>query len=257
MSSQPKTVTTTQTKELPDEFKGLLGQYVDQLGQTSVATAPLLAGQQQVLASLGAAGNQATTQVNDALGMLRKTAEGNYVGANPYLDAQVAKAQQDIGDQFRTATAPTIDASAARAGIFGGSAWGQQQERAQKVLANELSNVDTQTRGQAYQTERSQQEAAVLNMLDAGDAGVKLQQSLFGAYEPFRLADQANMDEGQRKLALLNQAIELGYSGASTASKQPNPSYVSPFQQLLGVGLMGAGLMTGNPTMVGSSKGLI
>lgn len=257
MSSQPKTVTQTTTKELPEAFRDLPDQYVALLGDTSVATAPLNQGQQQALSSLSAAGASGQAQLDEALGLLRNTATGGYVGANPYLDSQVAKAQGDVTDKYMKAVAPSIDANAARAGIFGGSVWQGQQADARDALAEGLSDVASQMRGQAYTTERNQQEAAVRDMLNASDAGVKMQQSLFGAYEPARLAEQAVMDEGQRRLALLNQALGLGYSGASTSSSQPNPSYVSPFQQLAGLGLMGAGLVTGNPVAAKAGSSLL
>lgn len=243
MSSQPKNVTSTSVKELPKEFQGLLSQYTDQLANTSVAQAPLTAGQQQSLAALNAAGQTGQANLEEAMGLLRGTANGNYVGANPYLDAQVAKAQGDITTQFRDATAPTIDANAVRAGIFGGSSWQNQQQKAQQVLGDTLGDVSTQMRGQAYTTERAQQEAAARDMLNSADAGIKFQQGLFGAYEPERQAQQAQMDEDQRKLALLSQALGLGYTGASTSQTAPNPNYKSPFQQLLGAGLTVGGLL--------------
>lgn len=257
MSSQPKNLTTTNTKDLPKEFQGLLGQYTDQLANTSVAQAPLTAGQQQSLSSLSAAGQTGQANIEEAMGLLRGTATGNYVGANPYLDAQVAKAQGDITTQFREATAPSIDANAARAGIFGGSTWQNQQLRAQEALGGALGDVSNQMRGQAYTTERAQQEAATRDMLNAADAGVKFQQGLFGAYEPERMAQQVQMDESQRKLALLAQALGLGYTGASTSSTAANPNYVSPFQQLLGAGITVGGLMTGNPAAAKAGTGLL
>lgn len=257
MSSQPKNVTQTTVKELPAAFKGLPEQYVSLLGNTSVAAAPLTQGQQQSLSSLSAAGVTGQAQLAEALGLLRKTATGSYVGANPYLDAQIAEAQGDVADKYMKAVAPGIDANATRAGIFGGSVWQNQQADARDALAEGLGDVATQIRGQAYTTERAQQEASVRDMLNASDAGVKLQQSLFGAYEPARLAEQATMDEGQRRLALLNQAIGLGYSGASTASSQPNPNYASPLQQLAGLGLMGAGLFSGNPAAMKAGTSLL
>lgn len=257
MSSQPKNVTTTSTKELPKEFQGLLSQYTDQLANTSVTQAPLTYGQQQSLTSLSAAGQAGQANLEEAMGLLRGTANGNYVGANPYIDAQIAKAQGDITSQFRDATAPSIDASAARAGIFGGSAWQNQLQKAQQVLGGALGDVSSQMRGQAYTTERAQQEAATRDMLNSSDAGIKFQQGLFGAYEPERMAQQAQMDEDQRKLALLSQAIGLGYTGASTSQTAPNPSYASPFQQLLGAGLTVGGLMTGNPLATKAGTGLL
>ncbi|WP_338910718.1 hypothetical protein [Mycetohabitans rhizoxinica] len=108
---------------------------------------------------------------------------------NPYLDAQVKKAQSDIVNQYTSAVAPQTMAQFRNAGAFGGSAMQQVQDQQNRQLADALGNAGTQLRGQAY----------------ANTQQVAQQQAALGTHA-----------------ALANQANNLAYTQANNALNSQN-----------------------------------
>lgn len=76
---------------------------------------------------------------------------------NPYLTGAINNAAQDTIRNYQKAVAPSTDAAFARAGAFGGSAWGEQTAENQRNLANTLSNQATNARMNDYQTQQQLQ----------------------------------------------------------------------------------------------------
>ena len=245
MSSQPKQTTTTQVRELPSEFKPLLGQYVDStqsLFQNGMSTAPLTGLQQN---ALNMASGFDTSGLSSAQDMNNRTINGEFLNSNKYLEPVLQKSLDKIKENYQSSIAPSIDSMSARQGIFGGSAWQQQQDKANQQLASQLSDTTNQALLGNYNTERANQMNAINNAPSLFSGNIGAAQGLFGLGANEQAYNQSVTDEERRRQQLLAEAIGLGYSGASTSSTGANPNYVSPLQQALGYGLAGAKLFTG------------
>lgn len=192
MSGGSKTQTTTNQTVIPEEVKPLLSQYMQQAGGFSNA------------------GQQAQTGINTAFNGLMGVAAGDGYNQNPYFDQTVQKSMGDITRNYQDAIAPQTNANFARAGAFGGSAWGQANERNQRALGEALGNTSNAMRSGNYSQERQNQLAAMQSLPGVGSAG----------------------------LGLLGNAVGVGMGGAGSTSTGANPNYRSPFQTALGLGSM-------------------
>ena len=199
MSGGSKTQTTTNQTVIPEEVKPLLSQYMQQAGGFSNA------------------GQQAQTGINTAFNGLMGVAAGDGYNQNPYFDQTVQKSMGDITRNYQDAIAPQTNANFARAGAFGGSAWGQANERNQRALGEALGNTSNAMRSGNYSQERQNQLAAMQSLPGVGSTG----------------------------LGLLGNAVGVGMGGAGSTSTGANPNYTSPFQRLLGVGALAGKLYTG------------
>lgn len=95
---------------------------------------------------------------------------------NPYLQSQIDKSQQDIIRGFNKATNNT-DATFARAGAFGGSAWQQQNDENSRNLAQQLGDTSNQFRFQDYGLQSQLGESAANRGLQAQQFNVGTNQS--------------------------------------------------------------------------------
>ena len=192
MSGGSKTQTTTNQIVIPEEVKPLLSQYMQQAG------------------GFRNAGQQAQTGINTAFNGLMGVAAGDGYNQNPYFDQTVQKSLGDITRNYQDAIAPQTNANFARAGAFGGSAWGQANERNQLALGEALGNTSNAMRSGNYSQERQNQLAAMQSLPGVGSTG----------------------------LGLLGNAVGVGMGGAGSTSTGANPNYRSPFQTALGLGSM-------------------
>jgi len=192
MSGGSKTQTTTNQTVIPEEVKPLLSQYMWQAGGFSNA------------------GQQAQTGINAAFNGLMGVAAGDGYNRNPYFDQTVQKSMGDITRNYQDAIAPQTNANFARAGAFGGSAWGQANERNQRALGEALGNTSNAMRSGNYSQERQNQLAAMQSLPGVGSTG----------------------------LGLLGNAVGVGMGGAGSTSTGANPNYRSPFQTAVGLGTM-------------------
>ena len=197
MSGGSKTQTTTNQTIIPEEVKPLLSQYMQQASGFSNA------------------GQQAQTGINTAFNGLMGVAAGDGYNQNPYFDQTVQKSMGDITRNYQHAIAPQTNANFARAGAFGGSAWGQANERNQLALGEALGNTSNAMRSGNYSQERQNQLAAMQALPGVGSTG----------------------------LGLLGNAVGVGMGGAGSTSTGANPNYRSPFQTALGLG----GMVLGAP----------
>lgn len=95
--------------------------------------------------------------VNAGQQNVQDTLNGKYLSAgNPYLGAAIDRASGDVTRNYQGAVNAN-DATFARSGAFGGSAWQQAQEGAQRQLATGLTDVATQMRYGDYSNERTNQ----------------------------------------------------------------------------------------------------
>jgi hypothetical protein len=106
--------------------------------------------------------------VNAGGSNLMDTLNGKYLQAgNPYLSAAIDRASGDVMRNYQGAVGNN-DSLMARSGAFGGSAWQQAQEGAQRQLATGLGDVSTQMHMADYGQERQNQMAAQQTALAYG-----------------------------------------------------------------------------------------
>lgn len=160
---------------------------------------------------------------------LMDTLSGKYLGqSNPYLGAAIDQASQDVTRNYQGAVGSN-DATFARSGAFGGSAWQQAQEGAQRQLAQGLGNVSTQMHMQDYGTERQNQIGAQQTALSYGAQPYMDAQQLMGAgatqfgYDQQKLTDQQNLFNEQaaapyKSLDVLGNTIRGAVGGGGTVT---------------------------------------
>lgn len=173
-SAPDKTTTTT---ELPEWARGHAQDLLTRGSDLSNQNMPVYQGQRTAgLNGMQTQGMQMTADraksgsatVNAGNQNVMDTLGGKYLGAgNPYLGAAIDRASEDVTRNYHGAVNGN-DATMARAGAFGGSAWQQAQEGSQRQLARGLTDVSTQMRMQDYGAERQNQMAAQQTALAYG-----------------------------------------------------------------------------------------
>lgn len=130
------------------------------------------------------------------------------MGMNPYLNAMFASAAYPVVDQYRTATAPGIDAAFSAAGRYGSGAQATAQRQSQDSLARGLGSMAAGIYGPSYEAERQRQFAG-----QQADAQRQVQGlgMLQGAFD----TDQARQMQGA---GMLQGAFDTGQSRAMTAA---------------------------------------
>ena len=94
--------------------------------------------------------------------VLGSTIRGDYVGANPYLDATYGRAARGLIDQYQYGTQPAAATRAIANRSFLGSPTQMQYEDMQRFgLGENLAGLATNIYGGAYETERGRQQAAM------------------------------------------------------------------------------------------------
>ncbi len=149
---------------------------------------------------------------------------------NPYLDKQVAQAQQSVIDSYNMATKPQLESAMVGSGSFGNSGLQQMQGQAQNQLQQNLGNVATQMYGNAFNTNQANRLQALgmaqgfanqdytdLNqMLNAGNAYQdQAQNKADFNYEQW----QQQQDDPYRKLQAMT-GVMSGTAGSTTTTKQ-------------------------------------
>lgn len=97
--------------------------------------------------------------INQALAQQQGAVSGQYLGANPYLEAALRPGQQAATQAYQQAIGSTRS-NAAMAGRYGSGAQNQLESLSQQNLANALANQAGQAAYQNYATERGLQEQA-------------------------------------------------------------------------------------------------
>lgn len=157
---------TTTTTELPEWARGHAQDLLNRGSALSNQNMPVYTGQRTAgLNGMQTQGMQMTAdrarngsaEVGAGGRNLTDTLNGKYLSAgNPYLSAAIDRASGDVTRNYQGAIGNN-DSMMARAGAFGGSAWQQAQEGAQRQLATGLTDVSTQMRMQDYGAERQNQ----------------------------------------------------------------------------------------------------
>jgi hypothetical protein len=100
--------------------------------------------------------------INQALAQQQGAVSGQYLGANPFLEAALRPGQQAATQAYQQAIGSTRS-GAAQAGRYGSGAQTQLEGLSQQNLANALANQAGQAAYQNYASERGLQEQAARN----------------------------------------------------------------------------------------------
>lgn len=92
--------------------------------------------------------------------MMKETASGAFLGANPYLDAQYQAMVRPAQQAFMTSVMPSIEGNFARSGRYGSDAMAFNQQTAAEGFGRQLSDSAAQLYGGAYEAERGRMEQA-------------------------------------------------------------------------------------------------
>lgn len=177
---------TTTTQELPAELRPLATAYADKainLGNqeyqayTGDRYSDLNAVQNQGLSqTINRAVNGSQT-VNNAEQALNQQIQGGQ--GNPYLDAQVQRAQDSVKSNFNT--------SAINSGSFGNSG-------VQEAYTKNLGDVASQMYGQAYEGDQARQMQAISMAPEFGNQAYSDAGQLMNAGQVLQDQDQQNKD---------------------------------------------------------------
>ncbi len=126
-------------------------------GALSAARSPLTQAAESMAYGQAAAGSPT---LNAAQDYARSLLAGNYLNANPYVDAMYGNAAQRVQQSFNQATLPSIASMYSAAGRYGSGAMGRQVEQAQQSLGDTLGRLATDIYGQNYARERAAMDSA-------------------------------------------------------------------------------------------------
>jgi hypothetical protein len=170
---------------------------------------------------------------------------------NPYLTDQVRNAQGDLTKAWNNVQAPQFDKMMAGSGSFGNSGVAQYAGMAAGDLQRNLARISTDMRGNAYNTERSNQMAATMaaptfaqnDYLDANAlVNVGNQQQTFNQ----SATNQNNKwwEEAQNyagnQLDAYGRRLGVSSGGGTQTTTTPDPSNVS---QIVGGAITGAQIL--------------
>ena len=142
----------------------------------------------------------------DPGGTVGATAQGQFVGQNPFLNQAFNQAAGQVTDQFRNAVQPGINQSFGGAGRTGSFAHAAAQGQAAKGLGNSLQGLASNIYGGGYEAERGRQQQAALSGLGQGIG-------LYGQQQQNRLGAGGAVLGAQTQLGLGNQQAQLGRQG--------------------------------------------
>ncbi|MFA5135689.1 MAG: hypothetical protein WC505_07960 [Patescibacteria group bacterium] len=219
---------------------------------------------------------------NAANGQARNTLNGGYLGQgaygnamagvdNKYLNDVINNTNSDVVRAFQNGTMPQTDASFARSGAFGGSAWQQANAENNRQMASELAKNTSNLRMQDYQTQQQLAEnmaerqtgawgAERGNMMGMVGAGQQLSnqvytdaQNMLGVGDIYRDYQQTLDNQNYQNflnqqnwplqnLDILSNAIRTSMGGGGTSTQTGTMPTVNRTASMIGGGMAGAGL---------------
>jgi len=130
---------------------------------------------------------------NPAFGALSAAANGNFIGANPYLDDTYARAARGVTRQFAEGVTPGLDSAASAAGRYGSGMHANVKDAAGEGFGRTLGDLATSIYGGNYAQERQNQLSAASTLGSQYLQGQGLRASTAG-----QSADQATRDAALR-----------------------------------------------------------
>ncbi len=232
-------------------------------GQLVAPITGMTAGGLQQLSDFTQQGTPERLAAGQAIvGAANGSASNPYGGmSNPYINQMIDTSNAKIADRYRTGTAAQNDASFARSGAFGGSAWQDQTSRNQQDLAGALAANTNNLLGNQYTNAQNIAESALNRSLTGAQLGIQQQgadQSAITAmiaggqipqknYQDMLTANQNQFNQQQQAPFTLSDY--LGNSLSRASGGQGSQTYTGPGQSpitgLLGAGALGYGLFGG------------
>lgn len=186
-----------------------------------------------------------------------------YLGVdNPYLTANVDRAQGDLVRNYNLTAQPAFNSAMVRSGSFGNEGVNQMNQNAQLNLQNALGNVSTQMRGQDYQNQQQlfmQQQGmdTAANQFDRQFDRSGEQWNLGFDRSVFNDSFAQNQQQLQTGIGLLGTLAGYNANDQQSATTQQNTplNYWQQFSQ--GANSLGQGYGTSTGTTGTSSNPLV
>ncbi len=151
------------------------------------------------------------------MGMTQQTAQGGYLGGNPFFQGAfqpAARAAQDVFEQSMQG----IGSRASQSGRYGSGAMGQLQDRSSGQFAQALTDTAGQLAYGNYGAERGLQEQAIQNVGNISNQGLQTQLQAVGGlgqtaasdYQRQLQASLASPDMAAQDYADIQRMIDLG-----------------------------------------------
>jgi hypothetical protein len=180
------------------------GLYGDQLqlypGQMYPEEDPLTVHSRQGMGQLGMSlGESGTPLMRTATEQMQKTAAGQYLQDNPYLDQTFRRASRSLGTKYADIVGGGIAGRFGSSGRTGSPAEMRALRGAQTELGGTLENLASDIYGKAYETERGRQFQAASMAPGVANAAMGERMAGYGAAESAGLAresrEQTELDE--------------------------------------------------------------
>ena len=149
---------------------------------------------------------------NEALGGMRQTAGGAYLGANPYLEGALAQSNRLTTEALQEGIRG-LESRTAQAGRYGSGAEAQLVGKATDAAARAMQEANQQAYLQNYMTERGLQEAAQARL------GGFSQQDIMNRMAGAQQLTSSGQQEFANRLAAL-QGTQSALSGAQGVYQQ-------------------------------------
>lgn len=253
---------TTTTTELPKYAQPYAESLMQRSAQLSDQQMPVYTGPRSAaMNGYQIAGNQMTAnralngsaEIQSGSRALQNTLNGGFLSqGNPYLSSVIDRSAQDVTRNYQGAVGST-DATFARNGAFGGSAWQNAQEGNARQLAQGLGDLSNQMRYQDYSNERNNMMQAMPMALQFGNQAYMDAQQLDRvggtqyAYDQQLLDDSKSLWEDfaqspYKQLDILANGIRGAVGGGGTVT-QSGPRAGNPLAQAVGGGAALYGLL--------------
>lgn len=117
---------------------------------------------------------------NGGLAGLQATANGDFLNANPNVDAMFNQASQGVGRQFSQNVLPGVASMFSAGGRYGSGQMANGVDQASQQYGNTINGLATSIYGGNYANERALMSGAQNTLTQAGLAGRGLQQNALG-----------------------------------------------------------------------------
>lgn len=232
------------TRQAQSTVMGMMGNYSPyEAGYQQMfgKSSPYEAGYQQALGQYGDLYNQAYTDPskgfyeqlragamqNEALGGMRQTAGGAYLGANPYLEGALAQSNRLTSEALQEGLRG-LESKTAAAGRMGSGAEAQLVGKATDAAARAMQEANQQAYLQNYMTERGLQESALARL------GGFSQQDIMNRMAGAQQLTSSGQQEYANRLAAL-QGTQSALSGAQNVYQQNIANQMAALQGAQGV----------------------
>lgn len=173
-------------------------------------------------------------------GLIQQTINGDFLNANPYMDAMYDNAAGAVTRNYRDAIAPTLDSTFSKAGRYGSNAHQTAHSQAQEGLGRTLSTMADDMYGSNYRAERQ-------NQLNAVPIGSQLAETDYN--DMARLLSVGQMYEGKEGEKLQGDMNKWNY--------EQNLPYQNLAQYKAMIDGNYGGTTTGTTTQSGGGGGLL